>query len=229
MEELVQNSNAATLAAGKLKDNLSTIGTAITALSGDNTLPPFLDEEGAVNASELMKILQEMNNIEIKDFFSKIEDKIAPVKKDLLDFNAAIQNYQKELNNTNATSESFNNAVDQMRAALDRLDGQLDTDTYSEYRKKVDDISQVTKTAKDDTAKLARETAELATQLEKVTEKDLKNLDYLDQQAFNVKNPQSAATDSDKTRRAFQEGMDSQAQVQNILNTLNAVQQLTFA
>jgi hypothetical protein len=38
-----------------------------------------------------------------------------------------------------------------------------------------------------------------------------------------------AAEDSNKVAGAFQKGMDSQAQIQGILNTVNAVQQLTFA
>ena len=38
-----------------------------------------------------------------------------------------------------------------------------------------------------------------------------------------------AAKDSSKVAGAFEEGMGSQAQIQEILNTFNAVQQLTFA
>jgi uncharacterized protein YkwD len=38
-----------------------------------------------------------------------------------------------------------------------------------------------------------------------------------------------AAEDSNKVAGAFQEGMGSQAHIQNILNTFNALQQLTFA
>lgn len=229
LAEMVQNSNAATMAANELKNNLSTIGTAITAISGDNTLPPFLDEQGAVNASELMKILQQMDNIQIRDFFSDLEDKIGPVKKDLLDFNSAIQKYQKELNNADSTSESFENAINEMKVALDKLQGELDVDTYSRYEQALDEISNKATDAKGDTSKLAIETAKLAEELAKVSEKDLRNLDHLDQQAFKVKTAGSAAEDSGKVAEAFKEGMNSQNQIKEVLDTFNAVQQLIFA
>lgn len=229
LAEMIQNSNAATMAADELKNNLSTIGTAIAAISGDNTLPPFLDEQGAVNASELMKILQQMDNIQIRDFFSDLEDKIGPVKKDLLDFNSALQNYQKELNNADSTSKSFETAINEMKAALDKLQGELDVDTYNRYEQALDEISNKATDAKGDTSRLAIETAKLAEELAKVSEKDLRNLDHLDQQAFKVKTANSAAEDSGKVAGAFKEGMSSQNQIKEVLDTLNAVQQLAFA
>ena len=71
--------------------------------------------------------------------------------------------------------------------------------------------------------------AKLADGLEKVAAKDLTNLNQLNNDAFQAKNTQMAAKDSNKVAGAFQEGMGSQAHIQEILDTFNAVQQLTFA
>ena len=229
LQELVQNSNAATMAADKLKDSLSVIGTGITATTGESILAPFLDSEGAVNATLLSEALQNMSQSEVADMFSHIQEDIKPAREGLLEFNKALQNYQQELRNADSTDNSWSQSVANLQVALDHLKGKIDPSTYERYEQAIEEISQVTKNAGDKTAETTAEVAKLADGLEKVAAKDLTNLDQLNKDAFQAKNTQMAAADSNKVAGAFQEGMDSQAQIQGILNTLNAVQQLTFA
>ena len=228
LQELVQNSNAATMAADKLKDSLSVIGTGITATTGESILAPF-DSEGAVNATLLSEALQNMSQSEVADMFSHIQEDIKPAREGLLEFNKALQNYQQELRNADSTDNSWSQSVANLQVALDHLKGKIDPSTYERYEQAIEEISQVTKNAGDKTAETTAEVAKLADGLEKVAAKDLTNLDQLNKDAFQAKNTQMAAADSNKVAGAFQKGMDSQAQIQGILNTLNAVQQLTFA
>ena len=106
LQELVQNSNAATMAADKLKDSLSVIGTGITATTGESILAPFLDSEGAVNATLLSEALQNMSQSEVADMFSHIQEDIKPAREGLLEFNKALQDYQQELRKTNSTDDN---------------------------------------------------------------------------------------------------------------------------
>lgn len=229
LQELVQNSNAATMAADKLKDSLSVIGTGITATTGESILAPFLDSEGAVNATLLSEALQGMSQTEIADMFSHIQDDIKPARESLLEFNKALQDYQQELRNADSTDNTWNQSLDNLKATLLNLKDYIDPSTYERYEQAVNDIAEVTKNAGDKTAETTAEVAKLADGLEKVAAKDLTNLDQLNKNAFQAKNTQMAAKDSNKVAGAFKEGMGSQAQIQEILNTLNAVQQLTFA
>jgi rubrerythrin len=229
LQELVQNSNAATMAADKLKDSLSVIGTGITATTGESILAPFLDSEGAVNATLLSEALQNMSQSEVADMFSHIQEDIKPAREGLLEFNKALQDYQQELRKTDSTDDSWNQSLANLKATLDNLQGKIDPSTYERYEQAVNEIAEVTDKAGDKTAETTAEVAKLADGLEKVAAKDLTNLDQLNKDAFQAKNTQMAAEDSNKVAGAFQEGMDSQAQIQGILNTVNAVQQLTFA
>ena len=229
LQELVQNSNAATMAADKLKDSLSVIGTGITATTGESILAPFLDSEGAVNATLLSEALQNMSQSEVADMFSHIQEDIKPAREGLLEFNKALQDYQQELRKTNSTDDNWNQSLANLRATLDNLQGKIDPSTYERYEQAVNEIAEVTDKAGDKTAETTAEVAKLADGLEKVAAKDLTNLDQLNKDAFQAKNTQMAAEDSNKVAGAFQEGMGSQAHIQEILNTLNAVQQLTFA
>jgi hypothetical protein len=106
LQELVQNSNAATMAADKLKESLSVIGTGITATTGESILAPFLDSEGAVNATLLSEALQNMSQSEVAEMFSHIQEDIKPARESLLEFNKALQNYQQELRNAHSTDDS---------------------------------------------------------------------------------------------------------------------------
>ena len=229
MQELVQNSNAATLAAGELKDKLSVIGTAITATTGESILAPFLDDEGAINATLISEAFSTMSSSQIDDLFKQLQDDIKPSKDALLEFNKALQNYQKELRNADSTDDSFQNSIEQLKSALDNLEGKIDNSTYEQYSEAIEEISQVMPNAKEKTAETTAEVAKLAENLDKVASKDLTNLESLNNAAFKAKNTAGAAAGSEKVVDKFQEGMDSQAHIQNILNTLNAVQQLAFA
>jgi hypothetical protein len=106
LQELVQNSNAATMAADKLKDSLSVIGTGITATTGESILAPFLDSEGAVNATLLSEALQNMSQSEVAEMFSHIQEDIKPAREGLLEFNRALQDYQQELRKADGTDDS---------------------------------------------------------------------------------------------------------------------------
>lgn len=229
LQELVQNSNAATMAADKLKESLSVIGTGITATTGESILAPFLDSEGAVNATLLSEALQNMSQSEVAEMFSHIQEDIRPARESLLEFNKALQDYQQELRNANSTDDSWSQSLSNLKATLDNLEGKIDPSTYERYEQAVNEIAEVTDKAGDKTAETTAEVAKLADGLEKVAAKDLTNLDQLNKDAFQAKNTQMAAEDSNKVAGAFQEGMGSQAYIQEILNTMNAVQQLTFA
>lgn len=229
LEEMIQNSNAATMAANELKETLSVIGTAITATTGESVLAPFLDSEGAVNATLLSETLQKMSQSEVAELFGNIQQDIQPIREGLLEFNKALQAYQQELRNTASNETTWTEKVQILEDALYNLQGKIDPDTYQRYTEAVIDIIQVTDEAGDKTAETTAEVAKLAEGLEKIAGKDLTNLDQLNNAAFKAKNTQSAAADSQKVAGAFQEGMNSQGQIQGILNTLNAVQQLTFA
>lgn len=229
LQELVQNSNAATMATDKLKESLSIIGTGITATTGEGILAPFLDSEGAVNATLLSEALQNMSQSEVADMFSHIQEDIKDAREGLLEFNKALQDYQQELRKTDSTDDSWNQSLNNLKATLLNLKDYIDPATYERYEQAVNEISQVTENAGDKTAETTAEVAKLADGLEKVAAKDLTNLDQLNKDAFQAKNTQMAAEDSNKVAGAFQEGMGSQAHIQEILNTFNAVQQLTFA
>lgn len=229
LEEMIQNSNAATTAANELKETLSVIGTAVTATTGESILAPFLDSEGAVNATLLSETLQKMSQSEVTELFGNIQQDIQPAREGLLEFNKALQAYQQELRNTASNETTWTEKVQILEDALYNLQGKIDPDTYQRYIEAVTDIVSVTDDAGDKTAETTAKVAKLAEGLEKVAGKDLTNLDQLNNAAFKAKNTQSAAADSQKVAGAFQEGIDSQKQIQGILNTLNAVQQLTFA
>lgn len=229
LEEMIQNSNAATMAANELKETLSVIGTAVTATTGESVLAPFLDSEGAVNATLLSETLQKMSQSEVAELFGNIQQDIQPAREGLLEFNKALQAYQQELRNTASSEATWTEKVQILEDALYNLQGKIDPDTYQRYVEAVSDIILVTDDAGNKTAETTAEVAKLAEGLEKVAGKDLTNLDQLNSAAFKAKNTQSAAADSRKVAGAFQEGIDSQGQIQGILNTLNAVQQLTFA
>ena len=230
MQELVQNSNAATLAAGELKKELEQVGTGVVAALGENGFEDFVDQFGAINQSLLTEYLKNNPEEKLADLFSNMVEKIQPAREAVLNFNKALQDHQKNLDQYGFESEEAAESASRLRDALTDLKDRVNGDTIDRYANALSEIENNADNASEETAKLTGETARLVEELDELDKKDISNIrEGLSNTSFRSLNSQSAATDSDKTRRAFQEGMDSQAQVQNILNTLNAVQQLTFA
>lgn len=224
LQELIQNGNAATIAAEKLDQALSATGVGIASLL-DKDFTPFLSE-GIVNVSQLMEKLKELSEEEKKDLFANLKSKLEPAKEGLLEFNKALQEYQNQLRNAEKSGQIFSGSTQQLEQSLEKLKPYLSGEQYTEYNAAIKQIGKNQKEAGTQTAALTGKTARLIEELERLSQIDLKKLD---QANLNQLNTDTAAIDSSKLAESFKQGMSSQDGVQQIINIVGALGQLSFA
>lgn len=225
-QDLIQSGNAATLAAEKLDEALSTVGIGISSISElGKDFTPFISE-GIVNTTQLMGKLKDMSIEDKTKLFSDLQTKIGPAKEGLVNFNQALQEYQRQIREAKNSGQSFTGTTEQLENALKELRDYLSPELYDEYKTAIENIGESQEDAGSQTASLTGKVARLLGVLEKLQNIDLQNLD---QKNLNQMNTGTAALDVDKTAKAFQEGIASQEGVQRIVNMTAAVGQLGFA
>ena len=230
LEELVQNGNAATMAADQLKKELEQVGTGIVAALGENGFEDFVDQFGAINQSLLTEYLKNNPKEKLADLFSNMAEKVQPAKEAVLNFNKALQDHQKTLDQYGFESEEAAESADRLKDALTDLKDRINGDTIDHYANALSEIENNADNASEETAKLTGETARLVEELDEFDKKNVGNIrEGLSNTSFRFLNAQSAASDTGKVANAFKTGMGDQSNIKNLLDTVNAVQQLTFA
>lgn len=230
LEELVQNGNAATLAAEQLKTELEQVGTAISSVLDKNGFEDFTDEFGAINQTLFADFLKNNPTQQVSELFSNISEKTKAAKQAVIDFNKELQNHQQILDKYGFESEEVTASQKRLSDALAQLNDKVNGETIEHYSLALDDINADAENAAEGTAKLTGETARLIENLEKLEKQDVNKLrEGLSNTGFKYKNAQMAAGDSDLVAGAFKKGISSQAKTKEILDAFNAVQQLTFA
>ena len=229
-EEMIQSANTATMANEKLEQQLGLVGTVINSSLGESGFAPFADFSKAINSIDLKTVLGDLSDKTLADFFKNAQQEVEPAKKGLLDFNKNLQEYGKLAANSGADTEVLQQKMNELQQELKELSNYLDDSTFNHYNEALDEIANDTDAAEGKTNELATSAAHLAEELDKVTAEGVKKAyDDLQKTAFQSANADIAAEDANATRLAFQEGNEKTDHITNILNTFNAVQQLTFA
>ena len=230
LESMIQNSNAATAAFEKLKVGLEQVGTGITTALNQNGFEDFIDEFGAINQSLLNDYLNSQGPEAFRKTFFELSESLELTQQDLINFNAALQEHQKALDTYGFESEEVAGTTLKLKNVFSEFQGSLNGDTLDHYSQALQEIESGSGDAAEETAKLTSETARLIQEIEDLKNSSFKEKrDKLPQHSFNYRNAQMAMDDDEKLAEAFKKGMGKQANVKNIIDTVNAVQSLTFA
>lgn len=232
---MVQNANAATQAQGELKTQLEAVGTVIGSVFGDKFKAPFLDEAGGINATALIEDLKTANLADSKE-------SIKETKEELLTFNQGLQQFQNELNKTEAADRNFKNAIDFMAQSLIRLKDYMEPGLYNRLNAVFNNLSEsVTKgdySIEEITTTIKQfegETGRVIEFLDKLSNKELSTQEIenfikkLEELAFKVKNTEGAAEGSNKLGTSYLKAAENQLNIKDVVDMIANIGQLSFA
>jgi len=240
LADMVNNSNAAEQAMQNFRDTLDTMGVSLgNILKGGNKITPFMDEFGAINATELSEELRSMSDKDLTKALTDFQSKMADSREIIQDFGNDVMTFQNKINRTDFFEKiksgeiNLKEETEELKKSLGNLKNTLSPDTYNRYKEILDKIANSTNKADEITDELVGDVTRLTEKLKNASINNAQEIKNFEEKAgkelTTAYNAQNAADDTAKIGQKYKEGYADQENIQNILNTLNAVQQLTFA
>jgi len=240
LADMVNNSNAAEQAMQNFRDTLDTMGVSLgNILKGGNKITPFMDDFGAINATELSEELRSMSDKDLTKALTDFQSKMNNSQNSIKEFSNNLMIFQNKINQTDFLKNiksgeiDLKNETQDLIRSFNDLKDVLSPDTYNRYKEILDKITNSTNNTDEMTDELVGDVTRLIEKLKNANINNIQEIKNFEEKAgkelTTAYNAQNAADDTTKIGQKYKEGYADQKNIQNILDTVNAVQQLTFA